>query len=61
MISPDLSIGEEAFLTMLTRCAAILCFTRNRDYPKINLPESAASVVIRLERDGALLAQAGWR
>ena len=46
MISPDLSIGGDPFLIMLTPSVVILCFTRIRAYPRINLPDSAARMVI---------------
>ena len=56
MISPDLSIGEDPFLIMLTPSVAILCFARIRANPKINLPDSAARMVISVELDGPWLA-----
>jgi hypothetical protein len=46
MISPDLSIGDDPFLIMLTWRTPILCFTLIKANPKINLPDSAACVVI---------------
>ena len=61
MISPDLSIGEDPFLIMLTPSVAILCFARIRANPKINLPDSAARMVISVGAGRAVAGCAGWR